>query len=64
MKVAVTGARGFVGPHLVAHLEACGDEVLPLDRHGPDSFDVTDADDVHDRARATRSPRSCTTSPR
>jgi GDP-4-dehydro-6-deoxy-D-mannose reductase len=45
----VTGARGFVGPHLVAHLEACGDDVLSLDRHGPDSFDVTDAVAVQER---------------
>jgi GDP-4-dehydro-6-deoxy-D-mannose reductase len=49
VKVAVTGARGFVGPHLVAHLEACGDDVLPLDRHGPDPFDVTDAEAVRSR---------------
>jgi GDP-4-dehydro-6-deoxy-D-mannose reductase len=49
VKVAVTGARGFVGPHLVAHLEACGDDVLPLDRHGPDPFDVTDAEAVRTR---------------
>jgi GDP-4-dehydro-6-deoxy-D-mannose reductase len=54
MKVAVTGALGFVGPHLVAHLEECGDDVLPLDRHGPDPFDVTDADDVHQRLRDAR----------
>jgi GDP-4-dehydro-6-deoxy-D-mannose reductase len=54
MKVAVTGARGFVGPHLVGHLEACGDEVLSLDRHGPDSFDVTDAAAVHERLDAAR----------
>ncbi|MGZ7019574.1 MAG: GDP-mannose 4,6-dehydratase [Acidimicrobiia bacterium] len=54
MKVAVTGARGFVGPHLVDHLEACGDDVLPLDRHGPDSFDVTDADAVHARLSDAR----------
>jgi GDP-4-dehydro-6-deoxy-D-mannose reductase len=51
MKVAVTGALGFVGPHLIAHLEESGDEVLPLDRHGPDPFDVTDADDVYTRLR-------------
>jgi GDP-4-dehydro-6-deoxy-D-mannose reductase len=51
VKVAVTGARGFVGPHLLAHLEASGDEVLPLDRHGPEPFDVTDADAVHERLR-------------
>jgi GDP-4-dehydro-6-deoxy-D-mannose reductase len=49
MKVAVTGARGFVGPHLVAHLEASGDDVLPLDRHGPEPFDVTDAEAVRVR---------------
>ena len=54
MKVAVTGARGFVGPHLVAHLEAAGDDVLSLDRHGPDSFDVTDSTAVRERLADTR----------
>ena len=54
MKVAVTGALGFVGPHLVAHLQELGDDVLPLDRHGPDPFDVTDADAVHARLRYAR----------
>jgi GDP-4-dehydro-6-deoxy-D-mannose reductase len=54
VKVAVTGARGFVGPHLVDHLEACGDVVLQLDRHGPDSFDVTDAADVRARLSDAR----------
>jgi GDP-4-dehydro-6-deoxy-D-mannose reductase len=54
MKVAVTGARGFVGPHLVDHLVACGDDVLPLDRHGPDSFDVTDPVAVHERLSDAR----------
>jgi GDP-4-dehydro-6-deoxy-D-mannose reductase len=54
VKVAVTGARGFVGPHLVAHLEACGDDVLALDRHGPDSFDVTDAEAVNARLTDAR----------
>jgi GDP-4-dehydro-6-deoxy-D-mannose reductase len=42
----VTGARGFVGPHLIAHLEASGDAVTGLDRRGPEPFDVTDADAV------------------
>ena len=54
MRVAVTGARGFVGPHLVAHLEACGDDVLSLDRRGPDSFDVTDPTAVRERLADTR----------
>ena len=54
MKAAVTGARGFVGPYLVAHLERCGDDVTALDRHGPDSFDVTDADAVHARFHDAR----------
>lgn len=40
MKALVTGAGGFVGPHLVAHLEANGDEVLPMDLGvGPDLRD-------------------------
>ena len=32
MKALVTGAAGFVGRHLVAHLEACGDDVDGVDR--------------------------------
>jgi len=39
----VTGAAGFVGRHLVAHCEASGDQVIPLDRHSDDAVDVTDA---------------------
>ena len=46
MRAVVTGARGFVGPHLVAHLEACGDSVVALDRRGPAPFDVTEPDSV------------------
>ncbi|MGB9610050.1 MAG: NAD-dependent epimerase/dehydratase family protein [Bryobacteraceae bacterium] len=35
MKILVTGARGFVGSHLVPHLHALGHEVTGLDmRHG------------------------------
>ena len=40
MKALVTGAGGFVGQQLVAHLEACGDEVVGLDRAG--GPDITD----------------------
>lgn len=31
MRALVTGATGFVGPHLVAHLRAAGDEVVGID---------------------------------
>jgi GDP-4-dehydro-6-deoxy-D-mannose reductase len=40
-KVLITGAHGFVGRHLVAHLEAAGDEVIESDRSTPGG-DVTD----------------------
>lgn len=36
MRVVVTGADGFVGPHLIAHLTDCGDDVLALT--GPGSL--------------------------
>lgn len=42
MRALVTGAGGFVGRHLVSHLEAEGDEVSGLDRRGPGGVDVTD----------------------
>jgi GDP-4-dehydro-6-deoxy-D-mannose reductase len=51
MRAVVTGGRGFVGRHLVAHLEVCGDSVVPLDRRGPVPFDVTDADSVRTTLR-------------
>ena len=42
MRALVTGASGFVGRHLVDHLEACGDEVIGTDRSdgGPDLLDA------------------------
>ena len=42
VKAFVTGASGFVGRHLVAHLRDCGDEVVPTDRSdgGPDLLDA------------------------
>ncbi len=39
MKALVTGADGFVGRHLLAHLRASGDEAVGVDRE----CDVTDA---------------------
>jgi GDP-4-dehydro-6-deoxy-D-mannose reductase len=42
MRALVTGAAGFVGLHLVAHLEAMGDTVIGVDRaDGPDLLDAT-----------------------
>src|SRR5262249_32506389 len=49
MKAGVTGSHGFVGPPLIAHLEACGDQVTGLDRESDEPFDVTDF--VHVRER-------------
>ncbi len=40
MRVLVTGARGFVGRHLVAHLRERGDEIVEVDRE----VDVTDGE--------------------
>jgi GDP-4-dehydro-6-deoxy-D-mannose reductase len=50
-RVLITGAAGFVGRHLTAHLQACGDEVLGVDRQPVDGsdlpgVDITDADAV------------------
>jgi GDP-4-dehydro-6-deoxy-D-mannose reductase len=40
MKALVTGSAGFVGRHLIAHLEAMGDTVIGVDRaDGPDLLD-------------------------
>jgi GDP-4-dehydro-6-deoxy-D-mannose reductase len=49
MRALVTGASGFVGRHLVSHLEAEGDTVIGLDRNGPEPTDITDADAVRRR---------------
>ncbi|MDQ2649454.1 MAG: GDP-mannose 4,6-dehydratase [Actinomycetota bacterium] len=42
MRALVTGGIGFVGRHLVAHLEAAGDTVAVVDRQGEHSVDITD----------------------
>lgn len=46
MRSFVTGATGFVGPHLVAHLRDSGDEVVAA---GGDELDVTDPAAVRER---------------
>ena len=45
MKALVTGAHGFVGPYLTAHLESAGDEVVGVDQ----DVDITDPDAVRAR---------------
>ncbi len=55
MRALVTGAHGFVGRHLVAHLEACGDEVSTVDHTGDDPVDITDGGAV-ERAVKSAAP--------
>lgn len=45
MKALVTGAHGFVGPYLTAHLESMGDEVVGVDT----DMDIVDAEAVRAR---------------
>jgi GDP-4-dehydro-6-deoxy-D-mannose reductase len=46
VRALITGATGFVGPYLEAHLRACGDAiVIPGDVGG--GFDIADRDIVH-----------------
>ncbi len=52
-RALVTGALGFVGRHLVAHLEAMGDHVTSVDR-ADGSIDITDGDSVHDVVEEVR----------
>jgi GDP-4-dehydro-6-deoxy-D-mannose reductase len=42
VRALVTGAGGFVGAHLVRHLDACGDDVVELEGR-IDGIDITDA---------------------
>jgi GDP-4-dehydro-6-deoxy-D-mannose reductase len=52
-RALVTGASGFVGPYLVAHLRACGDDVVATSE-GAGGFDVTDRDATHAALAAHR----------
>jgi GDP-4-dehydro-6-deoxy-D-mannose reductase len=47
MRALVTGGRGFVGRHLVDHLERCGDDVVIVD-HADGGVDVTDPVQIGD----------------
>jgi GDP-4-dehydro-6-deoxy-D-mannose reductase len=49
VKAAITGARGFVGRHLAAHLTTQGIDVVPLDVDGTTPLDITDHATVRQR---------------
>ena len=46
MKALITGARGFAGRHLAAHLAKQHVEVVDLDLEGPTPLDITDREAV------------------
>jgi len=44
VRALVTGGLGFVGRHLVEHLQQRGDDVAVIDHHGEHAVDITDGD--------------------
>jgi GDP-4-dehydro-6-deoxy-D-mannose reductase len=53
MIAIITGAGGFVGRHLIDHLQDAGDEVHATDR-STDGLDITDAPSLLERFRGVR----------
>ncbi|HKX71953.1 MAG TPA: GDP-mannose 4,6-dehydratase [Acidimicrobiales bacterium] len=53
MRALVTGAGGFVGVHLVRHLEDCGDDVVQLERT-VDGIDIVDAPEITEAVVAAK----------
>lgn len=51
-RALVTGSSGFVGQHLIAHLEENGDEVITFDREA--GHDVLDGNSLHNFFRETQ----------
>jgi GDP-4-dehydro-6-deoxy-D-mannose reductase len=49
MRALITGATGFVGPHLSRHLQDCGDEVIETDR--TTGLDIADLDGLTEHFR-------------
>jgi GDP-4-dehydro-6-deoxy-D-mannose reductase len=48
VRALITGGSGFVGPYLAEHCRDQGDDVVALDRSGPDPLDITDRDAVRE----------------
>jgi GDP-4-dehydro-6-deoxy-D-mannose reductase len=53
VRTLVTGAGGFVGTHLVRHLEDAGDEVVELERT-VDGIDIADAEPLTEAVMAAK----------
>jgi GDP-4-dehydro-6-deoxy-D-mannose reductase len=53
VRTLVTGAGGFVGAHLVRHLEDAGDEVVELERT-VDGIDIADAEPLTEAVMAAK----------
>jgi GDP-4-dehydro-6-deoxy-D-mannose reductase len=53
VRALVTGAGGFVGAHLVRHLESEGDEVIEMERTA-DGIDIADAEALTDAVMAAK----------
>ena len=50
-RALITGSAGFVGQHLVAHLQECGDEVISFDQEA--GHDILDGNALHNYFRET-----------
>jgi GDP-4-dehydro-6-deoxy-D-mannose reductase len=54
MRAFVTGARGFAGRALVAHLRDAGDDVIATDRGGQVPVDIVDRETIHGAIAAAK----------
>jgi NADH dehydrogenase len=59
MRIAITGANGFVGTHLTHRLEAEGHELVLISRRRRKDDDLLAADDLSDASRLRELLRGC-----